>query len=429
MTIGSKMVVIAFISFLLIIGVRSEFVNTFVDRRVNLETQLIRVWTTVRFIRHGSESENIYEYLIDDYEAQHYVRFTDRDGSILDHKLMNDETVHVNLSNEQDLFHVEEVFWNCIVVLQKRKPFRKPDYIRYIGNIYYYSRYTTLRYNVKYVIDTHYYVNIEPHVVNNYTSEYKFTNPLAALSKKRIEFEIITSKPLIHVISLERIIDVSHYGRISIHERVVLQNNGAKVIGSYKPTAKEWFYTFLPSSAEDVHLYDTLGVRYNWKFVPNENYTSIEFRSRFPLLGGWKYSYDLSYTVPSYEYLYVTDEARYLLKMRVFDHVLNDAIIDSFVTKVILPENSVNYDVLKPDGFPSDISEETTITTLSCFGRKTVVIAGGSVIENHIDDFIIEYSIGWINMLRVPLKLSLWLYIAFICIIFTIRFSAWISLK
>lgn len=59
--------------------------------------------------------------------------------------------------------------------------------------------------------------------------------------------------------------------------------------------------------------------------------------SRYPLFGGWKTSYVIGYNVPSFEYLYNKGND-YALKMRVFDHVFDNIVVEKLTTKIILPE-------------------------------------------------------------------------------------------
>ncbi|QQP36970.1 Dolichyl-diphosphooligosaccharide--protein glycosyltransferase subunit 1, partial [Caligus rogercresseyi] len=69
-----------------------------------------------------------------------------------------------------------------------------------------------------------------------------------------------------------------------------------------------------------------------------EDAVEVELRPRFPLFGGWKTHYTIGYNVPSYEYLYTDSGSRFVLKMRLLDHVFNDMIVEDFVLKIILPE-------------------------------------------------------------------------------------------
>lgn len=58
---------------------------------------------------------------------------------------------------------------------------------------------------------------------------------------------------------------------------------------------------------------------------------------RFPLFGGWRTSYIIGYNVPSFEYLYNKGN-EYALKMRVMDHLFDNAVVEKLTTKIILPE-------------------------------------------------------------------------------------------
>ena len=56
--------------------------------------------------------------------------------------------------------------------------------------------------------------------------------------------------------------------------------------------------------------------------------------------------YTTGYNVPSYEYLYNSGD-KFILNMKLIDHVFDDIIIDEMVVKIILPEGShkLNFDL------------------------------------------------------------------------------------
>ena len=58
-------------------------------------------------------------------------------------------------------------------------------------------------------------------------------------------------------------------------------------------------------------------------------------RPRFPLFGGWKTNYMIGYNVPSYEYLY-SKGSNFALKMRFFDHIYDNIVVDEMTLKVCL---------------------------------------------------------------------------------------------
>lgn len=86
-------------------------------------------------------------------------------------------------------------------------------------------------------------------------------------------------------------------------------------------------------------------------------------RLRFPLFGGWKTNYIMGYNLPSYEYLFADGDKlapfqyysiacnlvtnifmatlfRFVLKMRLLDHIYDGMVVEKLTTKIVLPEKA-----------------------------------------------------------------------------------------
>lgn len=145
----------------------------------------------------------------------------------------------------------------------------------------------------------------------------------------------------------------------------------------------------------------------------------LDLRPRFPLFGGWRTHYTLGYNVPSFEYLFHTDE-NYLLKMRLVDHIYDDMHIDEVVVKIILPEGSNNLKLITP--YPVQRQPDTLhYTYLDTFGRPVVEFTKSNLVENHIHDFNLKYSFPKILMVQEPLLIVGFLYVLFVFVIIWMR--------
>ena len=94
------------------------------------------------------------------------------------------------------------------------------------------------------------------------------------------------------------------------------------------------FSITLPSQASDVYYRDEVGN------VSTSNFrtSQLELRPRFPLFGGWIYSWNLGYNIPLRNYVKKFKE-KYVLQIPLTQSIAN-APIEDFVIKVILPEGS-----------------------------------------------------------------------------------------
>merc|ERR1711973_863653 len=109
------------------------------------------------------------------------------------------------------------------------------------------------------------------------------------------------------------------------------ENSGVSAVKSFK--------TVLPASASGVYYRDDIGNISTSALRVLDDSVEVELRPRFPLFGGWKTHYLLGYNVPSYEYLYSERGSdRYVLNMRLLDHIFDDMIVDDFELTIILPE-------------------------------------------------------------------------------------------
>jgi len=195
------------------------------------------------------------------------------------------------------------------------------------------------------------------------------------------------------------------------------------VYGPFKKSREKWFYTHLPASAKNVVMYDDIGVLYFYGTIDFVEYKTLQFKPRFQLQGGWQTTYTIKYMVPLHEYMTQIDKDSFELKMRVIDHVLNDIIVDKFETRVILPEAAKDvHDSISP--IFHKLPLESAITHLSSYARHIIVFAGRNVIQDQISDFTIKYVYDLKNLLRTPLKLSLFCFAVLVSTIFFRRMSA-----
>lgn len=63
----------------------------------------------------------------------------------------------------------------------------------------------------------------------------------------------------------------------------------------------------------------------------------VELRPRFPLFGGWKTNYVLGYNLPTSDLLFYSG-SDYALKMRLFDQLFDNVVIERLRVRIILPE-------------------------------------------------------------------------------------------
>lgn len=316
---------------------------------------------------------------------------------------------------------------------------REKQLVKFIGSTYMYSPYKVVKQaTVFQLVDR----NIESFTRVNPTSQSDNTvtyGPYQNAEPFKTEITTIhfeNNNPFLRVTRLERVIEVSHWGNIAVEETIDVVHVGAKLKGSFSRyeyqreagsgvSSVKSFRTVLPAASRDVYYRDDIGNISTSHLRNLPDSVELDLRPRFPLFGGWKTHYTLGYNVPSYEYLYHSGD-NYKLKMRLIDHIFDDMIVEEVVTKIILPEGSESitlhspFDVLRlPDSRHS--------TYLDTKGRPVISVTAKRLVENHIQDFELDYLFPRILMLQEPLLVVVALFLLFVCVIIYVRLDFSIS--
>lgn len=302
----------------------------------------------------------------------------------------------------------------------------------YNGNHYYYSPYTTKSQTTVVTLpssSTESFTKLKPVAYSDNLITYGPYENIPPFTVNKMIIHCENNNPFLSVTNLNRAIEVSHWGVISIEEVVDIAHTGATLKGPFSRyefqrdqsglSAVKSFKTVLPASASDVYYRDEIGNISTSHLRVLEDSAEVELRPRFPLFGGWKTHYILGYYVPTYEYLFNSGD-QYVLKMRYVDHIFDDCIIDKSTVRVILPEGSKNIQVKIPYAVDR-LSDELHYTYLDTVGRPVVVLQKSNLVEQHIQDFEVHYNYQKVLMLQEPLLVVVALYLLFILVIIYVR--------
>ncbi|GMT25055.1 hypothetical protein PFISCL1PPCAC_16352, partial [Pristionchus fissidentatus] len=245
----------------------------------------------------------------------------------------------------------------------------------------------------------------------------------------RVHYENVS--PFIVATTVERLIEISHWGNIAIEEKIQIVHKGAKLTGSFsrldyqmdrrgkkQPCVKE-FKTILPASARDIYYRDVIGNISSSGVKVRAESVEVEVKPRFPLFGGWKTNYVMGYNVPSYEYLYA-DGDKFVLNMRLLDHIYDGMVVEKLTTKIVLPEKASDVKLSTPYEV-NRRPDEKLATYLDTEGRKVVVIEKTSLVDAHIKPFTLQYQWSRINIWREPLMASAFFFCLFLAVIAYVR--------
>uniref|UniRef100_A0A7E4VS43 Dolichyl-diphosphooligosaccharide--protein glycosyltransferase subunit 1 n=2 Tax=Panagrellus redivivus TaxID=6233 RepID=A0A7E4VS43_PANRE len=161
------------------------------------------------------------------------------------------------------------------------------------------------------------------------TSKVTYTNTnLAPYTTKPVSVHYENNSPFVVVTSLERTIEISHWGNVAIEDHIEIVHKGAELKGAFSrldyqvdrrtksPIVKVLKAT-LPAKSRDIYYRDQIG-NISTSTVRNfKDRVEVEMRPRFPLLGGWRTNYILG-----------------------ISPLFNDLVVESAKIKIILPETA-----------------------------------------------------------------------------------------
>ncbi|KAH8389479.1 hypothetical protein KR200_009280, partial [Drosophila serrata] len=412
----------------------AEIVNTNVERTLDLTSQLVK--TTTKISAEDAAGKAIAEYVFFVAEPSlAYIAVKDNaDKNVQVRK--NDEqsfTLTFPKASAKQTFVVETVSSKGILPHPEEIRQNDKQFVRYVGNLHLYSKYKTnaQKTNVKLSssnILSH--TQVKPYSVSANKITLGSYENVEALSQEPLVIHYENSSPFVTVNTLERTLEISHWGNIAVQEAIQMTHTGAKLKGSFSrydfqkegrsgQSALKSYKTYLPASASGVYYRDTNGNISTSNMNPGRDFIELELRPRFPLFGGWKTQYTLGYNVPSYEYMF-SDGNKYQLKMHLIDHIYDNMAIDEATVKIILPEGCSDIKLSPPYSI-SRLPNELVHTYLDTTGRPVISFTKSNLVESHISDFTLYYSFSKISLLQEPLLVSGFIYIIFVITIVFLR--------
>jgi oligosaccharyltransferase complex subunit alpha (ribophorin I) len=174
----------------------------------------------------------------------------------------------------------------------------------------------------------------------------------AQLVTVRYEF----TKPLLHATLLERDIEVSHWGgNIAMEERYWLTNRAAKLKNHFSrvqwqmtqyanppTTAARELRLPLVGGAANPYFVDDIGNVSTSRFRPGRREALLDIKPRYPLFGGWNYSFKVGWDADLKGFLRKVTGEQYALKIPFLEGPRMTAGIeyDKIIFRVILPEGA-----------------------------------------------------------------------------------------
>ncbi|KAK9709322.1 dolichyl-diphosphooligosaccharide--protein glycosyltransferase subunit 1 [Basidiobolus ranarum] len=260
-----------------------------------------------------------------------------------------------------------------------------------------------------------------------------------AYSPLKVHFE--KTLPILTLTNVRREIEVSHLGgNLAIEEHQNIRHDGAKLKGFFSrldfqravmyqqnpPSALFSLKTAFPPSASDVYFRDEIGNVSTSRYVSSKDSFFLDMRPRYPIFGGWNYTWYHGYNLPLQEHLKV-DNGRYHLKVP-FVGPINDAVMDDVEVRIILPEGAENVQLSLPFDIDS-VEHSTHHTYFDTTGRYVLILKKKNVVIEHVQNILVSYDYPTIRLLQKPFAASAFFLVAFMLSMIVSRTEFFISKK
>ncbi|XP_070557890.1 dolichyl-diphosphooligosaccharide--protein glycosyltransferase subunit 1-like [Ptychodera flava] len=434
--------------------ISNDLVITKADRTLDLVSQLVKQTTIITVENKGSSSLRSFLLAVEPSLADKLSHI----GAVIKE---DDEVIHLDIEkttvqghSDKELYkvtledalggdktvkvNVEEIYSHALRPFPSHISQGEKQQVEIKANHYFYSPYQVSEQTTTVKLPTS---SIESHSKLNPVSVFEeqitygpYEN-IEPFSKDNMKIHFENNNAFLTVTTMERLIEVSHWGNIAVEETLDVRHTGATLKGpfsryDYQRTQDGYssiksFKTILPASARDVYYRDEIGNISTSHMIEQDDHVELELRPRFPLFGGWKSHYYIGYNVPTYEYLFNSGDS-YVLQMRFLDHIYDDMIVDELTVKIILPEGSKGIE-FNP---PYDVNQENLqrhYTYLDTLGRPVIVAHKNNLVEQHIQDFEVHYTFQKVLLLQEPLLVVGAFYLLFLTVIVYVRLDFSIS--
>lgn len=255
-----------------------------------------------------------------------------------------------------------------------------------------------------------------------------------------------STKPVLASSRLERDIEVSHWGgNLAIEERYWLRNDGANLSKNFdrvewarqsfgmssSSALQELKYPLKPGSV-DPYFTDDVGNVSTSRYRPGNpgREAHLELKPRYPVFGGWKYSFRVGWNNALSSFLRKVGAESYVLKVPFIEgpKLAEGIQYDQVVVRVILPEGATNikYEILDgnaPNGLPdashihSSISKHRTF--MDTIGRSALTLKVDNLSDEARDSqLLVTYTYPLTAGLRKPLVIAAGLFSIFVSVWF-----------
>uniref|UniRef100_A0A1B6LMY8 Dolichyl-diphosphooligosaccharide--protein glycosyltransferase subunit 1 n=1 Tax=Graphocephala atropunctata TaxID=36148 RepID=A0A1B6LMY8_9HEMI len=419
-----------------------SMLNNNVTTYVDVSSQLVKIKNIITVENMLSDPIPSYLYIVDPQwklNLSFIEAFDEATNSLKINRIHTDETwlkfeivFNEPLSpGKKEVLHVMSVVINYLQSYPKSVQQNERHLVLFHFNVFFYSLFSTEIQTTYIYLGTSNIMSLDGAKYKSADDSHVFQyGPYSDVTPNSEHISIIhyeNTSPFLTVEKLDRSVRISHWGFLSIQEKIWLIHTGPKFSGPFerefelnskgstKDTSIESFVTSLPVDAFDISLNDEIGVVSSFT-IDDNHYDKIEvhIRPRFILYGGWKIYYEIGYSLPIVNYVtYDQSTSTFVLSVPLIDKVFPDMVISEAEVTFILPEGGSFQDM-----YPYYELENNTDNRYCYFFdiicRKVISFKRYNLMEQHAQKVSLTYVYPQLLMLTKPVAIVLFLFLVFV---------------
>merc|ERR1711928_71505 len=353
----------------LALALDEELVITNADRAIDVSSQLVKIAHRLTLSNTGKSSVNSFTFLVaasskndlsffeaqvaDSKKVMASTHSVDADKNLA-YKITLDKSLDAGQTRK---VRVDLVFTHHLKPFPESITQKEKQLVQYRGSAYILSPYKIGVQTTKVSLSSsnvESFTKVKPSSSSDSMITYGPYNSVAPMTTDDIVIHFENNSPFLSVAPLVRHIEVSHWGNIAVEETIDMYHTGAKLKGSFSRfeyqreqsgvSSVKAFKTLLPPSASDVYYRDEIGNISTSNLREEDDGVELELRPRFPL----------------------------------FDHVVDNMVIDETRIRIILPEGATNIELDAPYDVKR-LDDSLHFTYLDTKGRPVVEITANNL--------------------------------------------------
>ncbi|KAK2466206.1 hypothetical protein APHAL10511_001848 [Amanita phalloides] len=237
-------------------------------------------------------------------------------------------------------------------------------------------------------------------------------------------------QPVLELLTYDRAVEISHWGaNLNTEDKIHLYNAGPALKGHFSrlqhqmqafhnkiaPHMLPALNLELPPGVSNAYYYDTIGnvstsrlraAPSVSKGQPVKQHSFLELRPRYPLMGGWNYSFTLGWDTPLANSVgWDAKSGKYVAEVPIMT-IFPGAVINRAQISVVLPEGATDIKFFPPYPAKENIISNH-VTYLDTTGRPKLTFIYNNLTPKHAANIYVTYKVSASAHLKKPVAVTL----------------------